>query len=135
MLVRFFQKRGFNSHDDVRCRPNPYPHNRSYGGELAQRADRDMRLETLRHGEVFAFIQGVIGTTNKLSSSCALSALTFALLGGHDNVDPASVRVRFARFGASSLDIEIFAYVFASDWNNFSEETAAAALRHHGYGS
>jgi len=33
----------------------------------------------------------------------------------------ASVRVRFVRFGASSLDVEIFAYVFASDWNNFLE--------------
>jgi MscS family membrane protein len=43
------------------------------------------------------------------------------LLGGHDNVDRPSVRVRFVRFGASSLDVEIFAYVFASDWNNFLE--------------
>ena len=32
-----------------------------------------------------------------------------------------AVRVRFVRFGASSLDVEIFAYVFASDWHNFLE--------------
>jgi len=51
----------------------------------------------------------------------SFSAGVRTLLGGHDNVDPASVRVRFVRFGASSLDIEIFAYVFASDWNNFLE--------------
>jgi MscS family membrane protein len=25
------------------------------------------------------------------------------------------------RFGASSLDVDIFAYVFAHDWNNFLE--------------
>jgi MscS family membrane protein len=43
------------------------------------------------------------------------------LLSGHDNVDPASVRVRFVRFGASSLDVDIFAYIFASDANNFLE--------------
>ena len=32
-----------------------------------------------------------------------------------------TVRVRFVRFGASSLDVDIFAYVFAPDWNNFLE--------------
>jgi MscS family membrane protein len=32
-----------------------------------------------------------------------------------------SVRVRFLRFGLSSLDIEVFAYVLARDWNQFLE--------------
>jgi MscS family membrane protein len=42
------------------------------------------------------------------------------MLSGHPNVDLASVRVRFVHFGASS-DVDIFAYVSASDWNNFLE--------------
>jgi MscS family membrane protein len=36
-------------------------------------------------------------------------------------IDTGSVRVRFVRFGASSLDVDIFAYVFAHDWNIFLE--------------
>jgi MscS family membrane protein len=36
-------------------------------------------------------------------------------------VEPSSVRVRFIRFGASSLDVEIFAYLFAGDWAEFLE--------------
>ena len=31
------------------------------------------------------------------------------------------MRVRFVRFGASSVDVDIFAYVFAHDGNNFLE--------------
>jgi MscS family membrane protein len=36
-------------------------------------------------------------------------------------VERGSVRVRFIRFGASSLDVEIFAYIFAGDWAQFLE--------------
>jgi MscS family membrane protein len=32
-----------------------------------------------------------------------------------------SVRVRFLRLGPASLDVEVFAYVLASDWNEFLE--------------
>jgi MscS family membrane protein len=32
-----------------------------------------------------------------------------------------SVRVRFLRLGPRSLDVEIFAYVLARDWNEFLE--------------
>jgi MscS family membrane protein len=31
------------------------------------------------------------------------------------------VRVRFINLGAFSLDVEVFAYVFATDWNQFLE--------------
>jgi MscS family membrane protein len=41
------------------------------------------------------------------------------LLIVHANVDGGSVRVRFLRLGTSSLDIELFAYVFAADWDRF----------------
>jgi MscS family membrane protein len=36
-------------------------------------------------------------------------------------VERGSVRVRFISFGASSLDVEIFAYIFAGDWAQFLE--------------
>ena len=82
----------------------------------------NMRLETLSVRDRFLF-HPVVGlhyetTAVQLRS---FSAGVRTLLSGHDNVDLASVRVRFVRFGASSLDVEIFAYVFASDWNNFLE--------------
>ena len=41
--------------------------------------------------------------------------------GGHPAVDPASVRARFLRFGPSSLDIEVVAYIAAQDWSHFLE--------------
>jgi MscS family membrane protein len=43
------------------------------------------------------------------------------LLARHSLVDSESVRVRFLRFGASSLDIEVVAYLFARDWGHFLE--------------
>jgi MscS family membrane protein len=36
-------------------------------------------------------------------------------------VERGTVRVRFITFGASSLDVEIFAYIFARDWPQFLE--------------
>ncbi len=41
------------------------------------------------------------------------------LLYRHPRVDSATARVRFIAFGQSSLDVEIFAYVFESDINEF----------------
>jgi MscS family membrane protein len=43
------------------------------------------------------------------------------LLTTHDSVSHESVRVRFIRMGAFSLDVEAFAYVFATDWSQFLE--------------
>jgi len=43
------------------------------------------------------------------------------LLLEYPTVEIASLRVRFLRLGAFSLDIEVFAYLFASDWNRFLE--------------
>ncbi len=43
------------------------------------------------------------------------------LLSEHPSVDSLSVRVRFVRLGVCSLDVDMFAYVFARDWNNFLE--------------
>jgi MscS family membrane protein len=43
------------------------------------------------------------------------------LLARHFAVDDESVRVRFLRLGAFSLDVEVFAYLFARDWPHFLE--------------
>jgi MscS family membrane protein len=82
----------------------------------------NMRLEALSVRDSFLF-HPVVGlhyetTAVQLRS---FNAGIRTLLSGHDNVDLASLRVRFVRFGASSVDVEIFSYVFASDWNNFLE--------------
>jgi MscS family membrane protein len=42
-----------------------------------------------------------------------------ALLSKQSAIDPATLRVRFLRFGAFSLDVEVNAYVFARDWAHF----------------
>jgi MscS family membrane protein len=41
------------------------------------------------------------------------------LLLGHSRVNPNPARARFVGFGASSLDIEVFAYVMTKDWGEF----------------
>jgi MscS family membrane protein len=43
------------------------------------------------------------------------------VLTSHDSVSHESVRVRFIRMAAFSLDVEVFAYVFATDWSQFLE--------------
>jgi MscS family membrane protein len=43
------------------------------------------------------------------------------LLREHPSVDGPSVRVRFVRLGAFSLDVEVFAYLYARDWPHFLE--------------
>ena len=50
-------------------------------------------------------------------------------LTSHPSLDPSSVRVRFVRLGPSSLDVEIFAYLFARDWNHFLEIQEGLLLR------
>ncbi len=52
-----------------------------------------------------------------------------ALLVNQSHVETGSLRVRFIRFGASSLDLEIFAYVFARDWPHFLERQEELLLR------
>ena len=52
-----------------------------------------------------------------------------SLLEESRHFEPASIRVRFLRFGPSSLDVEIFAYVLARDWNQFLEIQESLLLR------
>jgi MscS family membrane protein len=51
------------------------------------------------------------------------------LLVPHPNVDGSSVRVRFLRIGASSLDVEVSAYLFAADWDRFANVQQELLLR------
>lgn len=44
-----------------------------------------------------------------------------ALLSKHGAIDRSTLRVRFLRLGASSLDVEVSAYLFARDWGHFLE--------------
>jgi MscS family membrane protein len=41
------------------------------------------------------------------------------LLAQDHRVERDSIRVRFLKFGASSLDLDVFAYVIARDWHHF----------------
>jgi MscS family membrane protein len=82
----------------------------------------NMRLETLSARDRFLFhpVVGVRYETTPLQLQSFMTSVR-TLLDEHANVDSVSVRVRFVKFGASSLDVDIFAYVFAPDWNNFLE--------------
>ena len=51
------------------------------------------------------------------------------LLAGQTGAEIDSVRARFFRVGASSLDIEIVAYIFALDWSAFLEVQEGLLLR------
>lgn len=41
------------------------------------------------------------------------------MLDTHDKVSPDPARVRFVDYGSDSLIVELFAYVYAADWNGF----------------
>ena len=51
------------------------------------------------------------------------------LLAEHTLIDKSSVRVHLIRFAPSSLEIEIFAYVFARDWVHFLDIQQDLLLR------
>jgi len=82
----------------------------------------NMKLETLSVRDKFQF-RPVVGLRYETTPVQLHSFMDHVrrLLNEHANIDSISVRVRFVRFGASSLDVDIFAYVFARDWNNFLE--------------
>ena len=51
------------------------------------------------------------------------------LLAQHPAIERDSFRVSFLRLSAFSLDVEIFAYFFASGWNQFLEIQGELLLR------
>jgi len=81
-----------------------------------------MSLETLSARDKFWFHPRIglrYETTAAQIKSVIASMRT--LLVEHNSVERDSVRVRFLGFGSSSLDVDVFAYLYAKDWNLFLE--------------
>jgi MscS family membrane protein len=79
-------------------------------------------LETLSARDRF-WLHHVVGVRYETTAEQLRAVLDGLerLLVEHPSVDDESVRVRFLRLGAFSLDIDVFAYVNARDWNQFLE--------------
>lgn len=82
----------------------------------------NMKLETISARDKFRF-HPVIRLTHETTPEQLRSVLGSIreLLHQDPSIDPRSVRVRFIRLGAFSLDIDLFAYAAASDWSGFLE--------------
>src|SRR6266851_4692462 len=80
----------------------------------------NMTLENFSSRDKFWFhpIPALSYRTTSTQMSTALEGIR-SLLEESPHLETTSVRVRFLRFGPSSLDVEIFAYVLARDWNQF----------------
>ena len=81
-----------------------------------------MSIETLSARDKFWF-RHLIGLRYETTPALLMRSLVDLrnILRENIAVEPDSVRVRFLAFGASSLDVELFAYLYARDWNNFLE--------------
>jgi MscS family membrane protein len=81
-----------------------------------------VNIETLSERDKFLF-RHVIGLRYETSPAQIRTVVSqlHALLMTQPGADLESVRVRFLRLGAFSLDIELFAYFYATDWNRFLE--------------
>lgn len=81
-----------------------------------------MSLETYSARDKFWFhpVVGLRYETTPDQLHAVVDGVT-RLLRGHPSADPASIRVRFVKLGASSLDVEVFAYLYARDWSHFLE--------------
>ncbi|HSZ63018.1 MAG TPA: mechanosensitive ion channel family protein [Terriglobales bacterium] len=80
----------------------------------------NMSLETLSARDKFWF-HPVVGLRYETTPVQLRSIITSVrkLLTGHSSIDSSTVRVCFLRVGACSLDVDIFAYVFARNWDGF----------------
>ena len=79
-----------------------------------------MSLETLSARDKFWF-HPLVGLRYETTHFQIRSIVTGIreLLAAHSSLDSQSVRVNFLRLNAFSLDVDIFAYVFARDWADF----------------
>jgi MscS family membrane protein len=78
------------------------------------------RIDNYSRRDKFWFhpILGVRYETSVEQMSRLLADLR-AMLAADPRIEPSSARVRFLRFGAYSLDIELFAYVLVATWADF----------------
>jgi len=90
----------------------------------------NMTLESLSSRDKFWFhpiLALRYGTTSP--QMCTVLESLRSLLKESRYLETASVRVRFLRFGPTSFDVEIFAYVLARDWSQFLEVQENLLLR------
>jgi len=81
-----------------------------------------MNLETLSARDKFRFHPSIgIRYTTTPTQIRFIVEEARSLLTANLSIESESVRVRFVGFGSSSLDLDLFAYVFARDWNHFLE--------------
>jgi MscS family membrane protein len=82
----------------------------------------NMSLEIISSRDKFSFrpLVGLRYETTPVQIRAVLTGIR-ELLAQHPSVDQDSVRVRFVRFGSFSLDLDVFAYIFAPDWVQFLE--------------
>jgi MscS family membrane protein len=81
-----------------------------------------MSVETLSARDTFWFhpVVGLRYETTPEQLRGVLDGIRH-LLADHPLVDQTSIRVRFIRLGSFSLDVDVFAYLRARDWNHFLE--------------
>jgi MscS family membrane protein len=80
----------------------------------------NVSIETISSRDIFWFrhILGLRYETTPVQLRAVVAGIV-RQLGGHPAVDPESIRAKFFRFGPSSLDIEVVAYIVARDWSHF----------------
>lgn len=90
----------------------------------------NMSLETLSARDKFWF-HPVVGLRYETTPQQIeeVMARVRTVLADQPTVDSASVRVRLLRFGAFSLDVDIFAYISARDWDHFLQVQEELLLR------
>ncbi len=88
-------------------------------------------IETLSARDKF-WLHHFIGLRYETTTDQMGAVLTgiHTYLAAHPMIDRTdTIRVRLIRFGPSSLDIEVFAYVHALDWDGLSRNAAGSAAR------
>jgi len=83
---------------------------------------------SLRDSYWFRHLFGLRYETSSSEMNSVLTGIR-TILENDKRVRPESVRVRFLRYGESTLDMEAFAYVSAQDWNHFLEIQEELLLR------
>jgi len=81
---------------------------------------REIENLSSRDRFLFSHVLGLRYETTPAQLKAVLAAIR-KVLADHPRVAPEDARARFLRFGASSLDVEIRAYVLAADWAGFLE--------------
>ena len=82
----------------------------------------NVNIETLSARDKFRFYHFVgLGYDTSAAQMRTIVAGVRDLLLRQPLVDDSSIRARFIRLGPFSIDVEVFAYVFARDWPHFLE--------------